>query len=99
MSGKRDKEEQNDLFRRGFSQLEWPFSVHNKTNLLGLVSAFDFIPYPSKWSDKELIVTASYWMQGFFSSRGIKLRLGVDFDGDRKWTDENFFDGGHCERL
>lgn len=65
----------------------------------GLVDAFDFIPYPQMWSNKELIASTSRWMQGFFASRGIALRLGIDWDGNGIWTEEKFFDGGHCERL
>ncbi len=64
-----------------------------------LVDAFDFIPYPQMWSNKELIASTSRWMQGFFVSKGIKLRLGTDWNNDGIWTEEKFFDGGHCERT
>lgn len=65
----------------------------------GLVHAFDIIPYPEKWSNKELIASLSRWMQGFFASRNIIIRLGTDWNNDGIWTEEKFFDGGHCERL
>lgn len=64
-----------------------------------LVDAFDFIPYPQMWSNKELIASTSRWMQGFFASKGIMLRLGTDWDDNGIWTEEKFFDGGHCERV
>ncbi len=65
----------------------------------GYVHAFDIVPYPQKWSDKQLIISLSRWLQGFFASHNISLRSGTDWDGDGKWKDENFFDGGHFERL
>lgn len=65
----------------------------------GYVHAFDIVPYPQKWSDKELIISLSRWIQGYFASHNIALRLGIDWNGDGKWKDENFFDGGHFEKL
>ncbi len=64
---------------------------------VGYVHAWDAVPYPSKWNDKELIISLSRWLQGYFASHNIQLRLGIDWDGDGKWKDENFFDGGHFE--
>ncbi len=63
----------------------------------GYVHAFDIVPYPQKWSDKELIISLSRWLQGYFASHNVPLRLGIDWNGDGKWKDENFFDGGHFE--
>lgn len=66
---------------------------------VGYVHAWDLVPYPQKWTDKELIISLSRWLQGYFASHNISLRLGIDWDGDGKWKDENFFDGGHFEVI
>jgi len=100
VSGRRDKEEQNRLHSQGKSQLVYPESKHNKRPSEA-VDAIPYIPQLNEWPDKATLTLFAGQIDGIAKTRGIDLRLGVDWDGDeipvQSDESESFFDGSHVE--
>jgi peptidoglycan L-alanyl-D-glutamate endopeptidase CwlK len=71
--GHRTQAAQDQAFRTGHSQLEWPNSKHNKTPS----RAFDVIPYPGGFdsSDEEFYKLATYILSAA-SLLGVPIRWG-----------------------
>jgi len=103
LSGFRDKDEQDDLFRRGLSKTQWPNSKHNvnaEGQMHGLAIAIDIAPYPIRWQDEnEFVYVAGLVMQTAFIL-GYKLRWGGNWDRDDDVIDDQTFqDLGHFELI
>lgn len=99
LSGRRDKEEQDDLYERGMSQLKYP---HSKHNAYPLSSAVDVAPWKATephidWDDKCEFYAFSRFALIVAKQLGVRLRSGCDWDEDGDWKDESFFDGVHFE--
>ena len=103
IEGRRSQERQNELFRAGQSQVEWPDSKHNVLQPSALSRAVDAAPYyPGEgipWQDRERWLAWGGFVLGIASGLGIKLRWGGDWDGDWKHNDQRFHDMPHFELV
>jgi len=106
--GVRSKDEQNEAYRIGHSQVQWPDSEHNIILPDDLSNAIDELPYFSErphlhWFDKDGIWQHCQFVIGRAEELGIGVRSGADWDGDGVPTfldkDETFFDGPHWELI
>ena len=65
----------------------------------GYAHAVDPVPYPVDWDDKERF----YFMAGLLfmaaEKRGIRIRWGGDWDGDKQFSDQTFHDLPHIELV
>jgi len=96
IQGHRNKTKQNQAFREGLSQLEWPFGKHNKTPSL----AWDVQTYPAPDNDADLREEQIYLLglyKGVGYESGIIIRTGADFDGDGQVSDSTWYDLFHVE--
>lgn len=92
ISGHRGQKEQDELKRKGRSQLSFPQSMHNENPS----DAVDVAPYPSLFSDKAMFYVLGGYIMCVASQLGLKLRWGADFNQNWKF-DDNFNDLGHFE--
>jgi len=105
LCGRREEEEQNQLFEDGHSRVKWPDSSHNAV-APELSQAIDAAPYYKerphiRWDKKSL------WRWYFFAGivRGIAeemnipIRQGCDWDRDTYVRDQRFNDLPHTELL
>ncbi len=97
LCGMRTRIEQNYLFRTGASKVKWPHSKHNRRS--GLAEAVDFAPYPIDWKDLSRFIQVSFFLKGIAAGKGVKLRLGCDWNGNFDTTDSLFLDAGHVELV
>jgi len=95
ITGHRDQETQDELFRQGKSQVEWPNSKHNASPSL----AVDAAAYPIDWNDRERATLFAGVVLGVADVLGVKLRWGGDWDRDWQVKDNNFDDMWHFEIL
>ena len=94
LEGHRGQSEQNRAYYEGRSKLQWPNSAHNTTPSL----AFDAVPYPIDWQDKDRFIQFAGFMLGVAAAMGHKLRWGGDFNQNLK-SDDSFIDYPHFELL
>lgn len=92
LEGYRDKETQNEYYRQGKSKLKFPQGKHNQNPSL----AVDIAPYPINWSDLKRFRSVVFFIKGIAAAKGIKLRLGIDWNGDFVGN-ERFVDAPHIE--
>jgi peptidoglycan L-alanyl-D-glutamate endopeptidase CwlK len=95
LEGHRTEYDQNKYFDEGKSKLQWPDSKHNKMPSL----AVDAVPYPIDWQDKRRFYHFAGFVLGVASMMGIKLRCGIDWDGDFSFKDQSFHDYPHFELV
>lgn len=95
ISGHRTKEQQDELFRTGKSQLRGGASKHNASPSL----AVDVIPWPVDWSDREQFTYFAGFIMGIAASMGIELRWGGDWNRDTRLSDNSFDDLAHFELV
>lgn len=93
IEGHRKEERQNELFRTGFSRVEWPDSNHNFMPS----KATDVLPCPIDWEDWERNRMFGGYVLGVASELGIPIRYGGDWDGDWDLSDQKFIDLPHFE--
>jgi len=98
LKGHRNKEEQDECFRIGSSEKEWPNSEHNRLPSKGV----DVAPYYKekphiRWKDRERFYFFAGYVKGIAASMGIKIRFGCDWDGDTEVHDQTLFDLPHYE--
>lgn len=93
--GFRGRKEQELAFSLGNSKKHWPESKHNR---LPAVAA-DLCPYKKglQWKNREGFYYLMGLLRGIAISKGIKIRLGVDWDMDGDITDQTFNDLPHIE--
>ena len=93
--GYRGQADQEKAVREGKSTKHFPDSKHNTTPS----RAADLCPYRGglRWEDRE----AFYFLGGIILATarqlGIKVRLGLDWDGDGDLHDQTFHDLPHVE--
>jgi len=97
LSGKRGEEDQNWLFRNGFSTKMFPNSKHNSEVNDALSEAVDIAPYPVDWKDEEKFYYVAGIVMGVAGMLGIPLRWGGNWDMDDDLHDQTFMDLGHFE--
>ena len=95
IEGHRGQERQDQLFAQKKSKLKWPQGKHN-TNPS---RAVDVMSYPIDWNDNEMNIAFGHFVMGMATGMGIKLRWGGDWNGNRRTSDERFFDSPHFELL
>jgi len=98
VSGYRDKEMQDSLFRSGHSKLRWPNSKHNSDPSL----AVDIAVYRNgklDWQDLNSYYYLAGLIQAIADSMNITLRFGLDWDRDGDFNDQTFLDAGHIELV
>ena len=97
--GHRNKSDQNDAYNKGFSKLKFPDSNHNELPS----KAIDAAPYYANvgidWNDLGgFYMFAGYVMRVAFE-KGILLRYGGDWNGNRRTADQTFNDLPHFEII
>lgn len=93
LEGHRGKEKQDEYFRTGKSQKQWPNGEHNATPS----RAVDVMVYPIDWNNKARMTYFAGMVMGVAYSLGIKLRWGGDFNSNLDPTDGRFIDMPHFE--
>ena len=110
ISGRRDEEEQNKLFKEGKSKHRYPRSKHNT---FPFSQAVDFQPYPMpnidahdpkiRERERKRLWAALAYVAGaarvFAYANGHVIRWGGDWDMDGDLTDQNFDDLFHLELI
>lgn len=105
LEGHRNKEAQDAAFARGATKKKWPEGNHNTLPS----RAVDIAPLSRQpgdalsWSDVIAFGRLMGYVQACADRRGIKLRFGLDWDGDWRSVgpdpDESFEDCPHVELL
>lgn len=105
LEGHRGKEAQDRAFAEGKSQKPWPTGNHNALPS----KAVDVIPYIASlrekydWNDLIAFGRLAGVLQACAHRRGIKLRFGLDWDGDfhsvNRDPTETFQDAPHVEVI
>jgi len=95
ISGYRNATEQNEIFRKGFSKLQYPDSKHNSSPSV----AVDVAPYPIDWKDTRRFDILAGFIMMCAESKDISIRWGGDWDNDDDVHDQSFNDVGHFELI
>lgn len=103
LEGHRGEAAQNEAFRKGASKKRWPDGNHNSLPS----KAVDIAPYFPEvkvdWNDLIAFGRLMGFIQCLAIQRGIKLRFGLDWDGDfrsvNRDPDEGFLDAPHMELV
>lgn len=95
--GVRGRDEQNEAFRTGNSEKEWPFSLHNTEDPMLLVKAVDVYPYPIDLYDKRRFDHFAGIVLGVAFGMGIDLTWGGDWDSDLDLNEHKLQDLGHYQ--
>lgn len=93
--GHRTEEEQNEAFNNNNSKVQWPNSKHNKKPS----HAVDVVPYPVDWTNIKRFAHLMGILRGIAAAKGIKVRIGADWDMDGDITDHEFMDWPHIELV
>ena len=93
IEGYRGKERQDELYRTGFSRVQYPDGRHN----LEPSMAVDVAPYPIDWEDRERFIAFGSFVRGVAYSKEIPIRWGGDWDSDFDLKDQTFMDLAHFE--
>jgi hypothetical protein len=98
--GKRGKEAQNEAYANGFSKVKYPNSKHNTTPS----RAVDVLPYHTnephlRWNDDKSAYHFAGYVLRVAEEMGIKIRFGIDWDGDLEFKDQGFIDRPHYELV
>lgn len=96
--GYRSNEDQQKAFDEGKSKAKPGQSKHNLTPSM----AVDIAPYNASlktidWTDAAAFARLAGVIEGIAISKGIKVRLGLDWDNDGATKDERLFDAPHIE--
>jgi hypothetical protein len=89
----RGQQEQDAAFAAGKSKVRWPASKHNSLPS----KAIDVAPYPIDWEDEVRFARLMGHYERVAYEQGIRIRLGLDFNGDGRSRDERFLDFPHIE--
>jgi peptidoglycan L-alanyl-D-glutamate endopeptidase CwlK len=97
--GHRTKEEQEDVFRKGYSTVQWPNSKHNRKPSI----AVDSVPYPIEWKNTERMKIYVGFVLGVarmlldYGQIEHELVSGLDWDKDTFIKDHTFHDHPHFQ--
>lgn len=100
--GHRSVAEQQRLFAQGRTA---PGAIVTKVDGVKVKSkhnykpskAFDFVPYPIDWKDREKFIYIAGIMLGIGNMMGVPLRWGGDFNRNDNLRDDDFKDLPHIE--
>jgi len=102
MYGVREKEAQNEMFKKGLSKKQWPNSKHNILKDWHKSLAADVGPFING-KISRIYTQCSYlagYMMGEAYNIGVKMRWGGDWDMDGEAiTDQDFQDLYHYEII
>lgn len=93
LCGHRERDEQDDAFRRGASTKRWPMSKHNRMPSV----AVDIAPYPVDWKDTARFARLAGYIERIAHEQGVSIRWGGDWDQDGRTNDERLIDMPHLE--
>jgi peptidoglycan L-alanyl-D-glutamate endopeptidase CwlK len=105
IEGHRGQEAQDKAFREGKSKLRWPKGNHNAlpSRAVDIAPVFYDVAGKIDWNDLVAFGRLMGYIQCLAVQRGIKLRFGLDWDGDfrsvNRDPDESFFDAPHLELV
>lgn len=107
IQGHRNEADQNRAFAEGKSKLRWPHGNHNALPSRAVDVApvyYDSTPGAKvDWNDLIAFGRIAGVVQACAHRRGIKLRFGLDWDGDfrsvNRDPDESFLDAPHIELV
>lgn len=101
LEGHRDEEAQEEAFKKGNTQLHYPYGNHNAFPS----NAVDASPYPVEWNN----FSRFYWFAGYVMGIAQKLyddgkishliRYGGDWNQNKEITDNKFNDLVHFELV
>lgn len=104
--GHRNQEEQEQAFREGKSQKHWPDGNHNAMPSRAVDIApvyYDAGKAAIDWADLAAFGRLMGVVQGLAYKRNIRLRFGLDWDGDFRSVgrdpSEKFLDAPHVELV
>lgn len=105
LEGHRGKEAQDEAVRKGTSKKPWPTGNHNKypSRAVDIAPYFPDVAGKIDWGDLVAFGRLMGFIQCLAIQRGIKLRFGLDWDGDfrsaNRDPNESFFDAPHIELV
>lgn len=105
LEGHRGKEAQDEAVSTGKSRLAWPKGKHNKLPSMAVDIAPYFADLKDRYDWQDLIAFGRVMgvVQAVAHKHGIKLRFGLDWDGDfrsvNRDPDETFLDAPHVELV
>jgi len=100
ISGYRTEAEQNELHRKGLSQLRFPDSKHNSFPSYAVDVAPYFAGVGIPWDDHYAFCYFAGFVLGIAKAKGIGLRWGGDFDQNHRPREKGqFFDAVHFELI
>lgn len=103
LEGHRGEAAQNKAFAEKKSKLQWPNGKHNKLPSMAVDLAPLYYEAGAKidWSDVIAFGRIMGVIQALAFQRGVKLRFGLDWDGDfrsvNRDPNESFLDAPHVE--
>lgn len=99
LEGHRGEAAQNEAVRNGTSKLLWPKGKHN-TNPSRAVDIAPYLPEVRiDWKDLPAFGRLMGYIQRVAHEQGVRLRFGIDWDGDFRTRDESFLDAPHIELV
>ena len=105
VQGHRNKADQNKAFVEGTTQLRWPHGNHNAvpSRAIDVAPVYYEIGMKIDWNDLIAFGRLAGVYQACAHRRGVKLRFGLDWDGDFRSVGrdpgENFLDAPHIELV
>lgn len=99
LEGHRSPERQEELFRRGLSQVRRG-GKHTMTPALAVDVAPWFRDPPHvRWQDTRAFYAFGGFVLGIAAELGIRIRWGADWDGDHEFGDHTLVDTPHFELV
>lgn len=95
LAGHRNKDDQEDAFRRKASTKQWPNSKHNKLPSV----AVDIAPYPVDWNDTARFARLFGYIERIAEEKDINIRWGADWNDNYRTNDEKLIDMPHIELV
>ena len=95
LCGHRNEADQNEAYRTKKSTKSFPNSKHNTLPS----KAIDVAPYPLNWENLDRFRFFVGYVLGIADEMGIRLRSGLDWDGDTDLDDQNLIDMPHFEVI
>lgn len=100
IEGHRDEATQNEMVRTGKSQLRWPNSKHNSKPSRAVDVAPYFAGVGIPWDDVRSFDYFAGIVMGVAATKGVGLRWGGDWNGNRRPGDASkFHDLPHFELI
>lgn len=103
LEGHRGERAQNAAVAKGTSKLSWPHGKHNAlpSKAIDIIPCLPEVKYD--WNDLIAFGRLMGIIQAIAHKHGIKLRFGLDWDGDFRSvgrdSDEKFLDAPHVELV